>query len=112
MRKWGYVRWRCGGGFRERPVLGPLLRLRTVACLGSPRAPAVIRSDIFYLLMGDIMTGKTVTRVHLYAAVYEKVGLSRVGIPGAGGVGVQRDHRLSGEGRDGEARIIRVVHCA
>lgn len=31
----------------------------------------------YYLLFGATMTGKTVTRVDLYAAVYQKVGLSR-----------------------------------
>src|SRR6185437_8395626 len=41
-----------------------------------PSEPVVIQSSR-YAGVGGIMTGKTVTRVDLYAAAYEKMSLSR-----------------------------------
>src|SRR5512144_2058480 len=45
--------------------------------MGWPSTPAVIRLELGLLVDGGVMSGRTVTRVDLYDAVYKKVGLSR-----------------------------------
>ena len=58
------------------------------------------------------MAGRTVTRADLSEAVYQKVGLSRTESAGARRAGADRDLRLPGRGRDGEAVLVRLLHGA